>query len=1395
MAATDFLGQLNGAVSGGTWTVASGAIANVNEVNTSTNFSWIVGTVIPNGDSPIVNFTGVPVGIYTANYTLNGKSTTLTVNIHSMCTLTATPTPTMTPTSSVTPTVTPTSSITPTATSSVTPTMTPTSSITPTATSSVTPTSSVSLSVTNTVTPTGTSSITQSPTSSNTPTPGTSLSVTPTKTPLPSETPQPSIPPPLSQSASASLSVGASQTPTPTKTPAPVSQSPTQTPSNTPLPSPTSSVTATTTPTVTPTISMSKSTGASNTPQPSNSNTPTNTPTSTTTNTPTISVSQSGAALSQSPTNTPTQTPTPSITQSITPSHTPFPSLSNSQSASVTPSITNSNTATVTPTVTPTVTASVSQSKTPSISPTPTKSVQVTPTPTRTPNPSSSVTPTSTVTPTVTVTSTSSITPTPSNCNVGSITIPNPQASNVTSQITCFGGAMNVKFTINELIEFICGSCCTIPDGYLNLEYNIYQSGGVGDNEPYIPINIPCGTSTINYTLERTFDCADLCIPDLIQLRFRFLLNGFTTCAVVGYSYAGNGIHDAFITAANYCCPIDPTIGSCCQDLGGGNYNCLNNSTRLDCECSGGAFHPNQTCAEINACLPLAPGGCCLPDGTCIDGIDLYPCIDPNGSYKGTWFENGCASSSCVNTLTPSPTATPTVTPTPTKTPQPTVSTTPTKTPATTTTPSSSLQPFGICCNASGFGQCSLQYANTCTDLGGTFYGGNDCNPCFPQPSSSVTPTVSGSSIPIPSSSPQASVSTTPTTTPTKTPLSSISNTPAPTQTPSKSAQNTTLGSCCVGGFCYDNIPYNQCIAANGTPNSAVTCASNPCGIPSSTPSASPSSTPQPTPTPTTSISNTPGVTTTPTSTVTPTITLTPTKTVTPTPSKSVGASPTPTSSITPTPSNCNTVTVFLPTTGTSDVTCTGSTVLINTNVVEDINCGSCCTGVTLLTRFRTWNSTTSSPNTSWAGIQKGCSSGTGMTYGINLACSNASVGDVITMQWYYELLSNPNSCNLTVTGGVTNQIYQITYTLTAADIACCPAPTPTPTTSPASSSTPSAIVNPLCSLNLNSNGGDAGFLQSYYSPTTENLNFSFNPYRLSDRLRLYKNGNLVVDSSCYSVYGCGNTTASGNPYLVSLTVNVGDTLTVEVIPNCDPACSTSGTYWTLFVTCGSTPFPSNSVIPPEPSATPSPSITPTSTPAASVSNTPQASVSMTPTGSPIASQSLTPSISSSVTPTVTPSNSPEPVCVPETSLTVLLPNSATPVNAGEVLYLTEVYIAECGQPSTSIWGLNTSTSGDAAIVINNSSCTGTQLFGSNLTSLTTVVNTCNAYLSSIGCSATISITGSGVNLALTITNPSNCNLSKIGWKFDKITSLTGCTVNTVVGSARTVTSICCIQN
>ena len=109
-----------------------------------------------------------------------------------------TPTPTLTPTSSITPTITPSSTIlsTSTPTATITPTNTPTITLTqtntptisPTITSSPTPTITITSSITPTTTPTITKTPTFTPTTTNTVTPTSTVTRTQTKTPTPTKT-------------------------------------------------------------------------------------------------------------------------------------------------------------------------------------------------------------------------------------------------------------------------------------------------------------------------------------------------------------------------------------------------------------------------------------------------------------------------------------------------------------------------------------------------------------------------------------------------------------------------------------------------------------------------------------------------------------------------------------------------------------------------------------------------------------------------------------------------------------------------------------------------------------------------------------------------------------------------------------------------------------------------------------------------------------------------------------------------------------------------------------------------------------------------------------------------------------------------------------------------------
>jgi len=98
-----------------------------------------------------------------------------------------------------------------------------------------------------------------------------------------------------------------------------------------------------------------------------------------------------------------------------------------------------------------------------------------------------------------------------------------------------------------------------------------------------------------------------------------------------------------------------------------------------------------------------------------------------------------------------------------------------------------------------------------------------------------------------------------------------------------------------------------------------------------------------------------------------------------------------------------------------------------------------------------------------------------------------------------------------------------------------------------------------LCSLNLNSNGGDEGYDRTFQTPefakVAGSLNLTFEAYNIKDRLIVSSNLATLWDTGC----------VSGN-HSTTVTASAGTTwVRVQVIPNCE---GTTGTAWTLSVAC-----------------------------------------------------------------------------------------------------------------------------------------------------------------------------------------------------------------------------------
>ncbi len=103
-----------------------------------------------------------------------------------------------------------------------------------------------------------------------------------------------------------------------------------------------------------------------------------------------------------------------------------------------------------------------------------------------------------------------------------------------------------------------------------------------------------------------------------------------TVCAAMSGAFQGD-----FTLCANVDCPSPP--GACCF----GPDSCLN-FTEDDCGTAGGTWLGAGTECDGFAC-PL--GACCLPDGSCVDGIPGADCDAQGGVFQGVGSE--CGSVEC----------------------------------------------------------------------------------------------------------------------------------------------------------------------------------------------------------------------------------------------------------------------------------------------------------------------------------------------------------------------------------------------------------------------------------------------------------------------------------------------------------------------------------------------------------------------------------------------------------------------------------------------------------------------------------------------------------------------------------------------------------------------------
>ena len=100
-----------------------------------------------------------------------------------------------------------------------------------------------------------------------------------------------------------------------------------------------------------------------------------------------------------------------------------------------------------------------------------------------------------------------------------------------------------------------------------------------------------------------------------------------------------------------------------------------------------------------------------------------------------------------------------------------------------------------------------------------------------------------------------------------------------------------------------------------------------------------------------------------------------------------------------------------------------------------------------------------------------------------------------------------------------------------------------------------------LCDLNLNSSGGDEGYLETFAVNTGSvgfDISVTFTAFSVPDRFLIQG----IYDTGCIGL-------EAGQPSYVTQTVTIPpntQNVTLQVIPNC--LGDTTGTAWTLSITC-----------------------------------------------------------------------------------------------------------------------------------------------------------------------------------------------------------------------------------
>lgn len=182
------------------------------------------------------------------------------------------------------------------------------------------------------------------------------------------------------------------------------------------------------------------------------------------------------------------------------------------------------------------------------------------------------------------------------------------------------GGDWNIRVTYTPFTCASAGACCSPGTGGCAMLFlaDCQAQGGVFQGQGTTCTPNPCPVPTGACCL------ADGTCQDLPQV----------DCGAAGGTWLGVGVP----CTPN---PCPQPMGACCF----GPASCLDLS-QGDCTLTGGTWQGAGTACVGGSC-PL--GACCLPDGTCADGVAAGACVGMGGTYQGDLTQ--CAAVNCPQPL------------------------------------------------------------------------------------------------------------------------------------------------------------------------------------------------------------------------------------------------------------------------------------------------------------------------------------------------------------------------------------------------------------------------------------------------------------------------------------------------------------------------------------------------------------------------------------------------------------------------------------------------------------------------------------------------------------------------------------------------------------------------